>query len=96
MSEHTSQYIDGYNFGVRDRTVDLEPSVSAQLPSHTKDNYMHFYIGVHDGQDAAVNGNSSGGKGDGTNRACPAGHTKEYCAGYEEGYNYDSVALNEW
>jgi hypothetical protein len=25
-----------------------------------------------------------------------AGHTKEYCAGYEEGYNYDSVALNEW
>jgi hypothetical protein len=93
LSSHTSDYLDGYKFGVRDRTVYLEPSVPSQLPAHTKDNYTHYYIGIHDGGVAADNDNANGSVG---YHGCPAGHTQEYCVGYEQGYNYEFAALIDW
>jgi len=39
---------------------------------------------------AADNDDSNGGVGF---HGCPAGHTQEYCKGYESGYNYEAYVL---
>jgi hypothetical protein len=59
------------------------------LPTHTNDNYIHFYIGYSDG---ASKIDHNYGKDYST---CPSGHTQEYCMGYKFGYNNDDMVLSE-
>jgi len=93
MSSHTKDYIDAYNFGVKNRVTDLEPSTSGQLPAHTNDHYMHYYIGIHDG---GVTADQDSDKTNKLGDSCPSGHTQEYCTGYKQGYDYEDDALHEW
>jgi hypothetical protein len=58
--------------------------------THTDDNYMHYYIGVHDGALAAHSSYV-----DGAHSACPSGHTQEYCMGYKAGYSDEGYLLND-
>lgn len=60
------------------------------LPAHTNDKYKDFYGGYHDGAVAADNDYSSG-KGVGFHGCPAAGHSQEYCKGYEAGYNDEGV-----
>lgn len=53
---------------------------------------MHFNIGYHDGTTAAYNDWGNGCINYAKDR-CPAGHTKEYCQGYEDGYNNEGYEL---
>jgi hypothetical protein len=67
----------------------LEPI--GTLPAHTNDNYIHFYIGFHDGSTLRDNSDPSGNSTLGT---CPSGHSTEYCAGYSFGWNNDESVIN--
>lgn len=74
----------GYKAGTQERAVSSPPART--LPAHTNDMYKDFYGGYHDGAVAADNDNSSG-KGVDFHGCLAAGHSQEYCKGYEAGYN---------
>ncbi|MGB8934411.1 MAG: hypothetical protein WCC17_04825 [Candidatus Nitrosopolaris sp.] len=74
----------GYKAGTQERAVSSPPART--LPAHTHDMYKDFYGGYHDGAVAADNDNSSG-KGVDFHGYLAAGHSQEYCKGYEAGYN---------
>ena len=99
MSEKTSDYLDGYGTGRNYSIADPHPgngNVSGALPAHTNDNYMDYYIGVHNGAVAADNDNKQHGPGSLVYRGCPVvltGH-EEYCVGYKSGYSYETWVHN--
>ena len=67
-------------------------STNRTLPMHTDDNYVHFYIGEHDG---AVKADSDDSKDNLGYHGCPTGHTQEYCAGFKDDYNSEGYLLND-
>jgi hypothetical protein len=81
-------YMQGYQQG-----KSIAGGVFVQtLPSQTNDNNMSFYIGVHDGATQADSDNSKNNLG---YHGCPAGHTKEFCDGYEDGYGEEGYLLHD-
>jgi hypothetical protein len=73
--------------------------ISKNNPAHTNDHYMHYYIGLNDGQtamkeakDVGAGYSSEDHNSDYKNYTtpqfnsfkCPS-HTSEYCAGYNSG-----------
>ena len=80
LGKHTPDYLSGYKAGTQERAV--SPPSARTLPADTKDMYRDFYGGYHDGAVAADNDDSSD-KGVGFHRCPVAGHSQEYCKGYE-------------
>jgi hypothetical protein len=74
--------------GTQERAV--YPPPVPTFPVHTNDKYKDFYGGYHDGAVAAHNDDSSG-KGVGFHGCPAAGHSQEYCKGYESGYSDEDV-----
>lgn len=87
VTHEYKKYVPSYKEGYDEGKKYADDHFSAcKLPDHTNDNYLHYYIGFHDG--GVAERNVSGGdfdKGENFDQG-PAGNSQEYCTGYKAGW----------
>jgi hypothetical protein len=84
ISSTNVNYTQGYKAVTEDNF-----SGPGKIPAH---NQKDFYLGIKAGGDSADNDLNNEGKH--YDLACPAGHTKEYCAGWDFGNKWEYDARN--